>query len=192
VGHFEEAKRRGTVFGGIGEARWLLGVHRRAGMIRLLASVGELSVSPPSVVFLTGHIAGQQEFNDIERNMRVICKLLPPRASIIFTGLCKPTFTEKFLKDAIEKHSGHSVGVDIGLSYIPICWSGETLQRFREKPKLFSEFGPGLSSRALEVLLSIFPSITTSAKLSATEAAGLFGPIWGDVLRAMEFELASL
>jgi len=92
----------------------------------------------------------------------------------------------------IEKHSGHTVGRDVQLSYVPLFWGGETLQKFREKPKLVAGIGTGAPQLAQEIFLSIFPSISTSARLSAAEAAGLFGPIYRDVLRALEFELATL
>ena len=92
----------------------------------------------------------------------------------------------------IEKHSGQAVGRDFHLSYVPLFWGGETLQKFKEKPKLVAGTGSSTPSLAQEIFLSIFPSISTSTKLSAAEAAGLFGPIYRDVLRALEFELASL
>src|SRR2546422_9239178 len=75
---------------------------------------------------------------------------------------------------------------------MPVFWGGEALQKFRTKPKLISIFGTEAPARAQEIFLSIFPSMSTSVKLSAAEAAGLFGPIYRDVLRALEFELASM
>jgi UDP-N-acetyl-D-mannosaminuronate dehydrogenase len=192
VGRFDEAKTRRTETGGLGEARWLLGVHRKAGTTHLLSRVDELSTILPSVVVLTGHAASQGELGELERTTCAMCKFLPNGASLIFTGLCRPNFTGTILRETIEKHSGHKVGRDVHLSYVPLFWGGESLQKFREKPKLVAGIGTSAPSLAQEIFLSIFPSISTSAKLSAAEAAGLFGPIYRDVLRALEFELASL
>src|SRR5207244_11846284 len=89
-------------------------------------------------------------------------------------------------------HSGHAVGRDLHLSYVPLFWGGETLQKFKEKPKLVAGTGSSTPSLAQEIFLAVFPSISTSSKLSAAEAASLFGPIYRDVLRALEFELATL
>ena len=192
VGHFDEARTKRTESGGLGEARWLLGLHLRAGTTRLLSNVEELSTTPPSIVILTGHAMSQRELGELERTTRVLCTFLPHGASIIFTGLCRPNFTGTILRETIEKHSGHTVGRDLQLSYVPLFWGGETIQRFREKPKLVAGIGTEAPSVAQEIFLPIFPSMSTSSELNAAEAAGLFGPICRDVLRALEFELASL
>ncbi len=192
VGHFDEARTRRTETGGLGEARWLLGVHRKAGTTCLLSNVEELSTMPPSIVVLTSHAVSQRELSELERTIRALCRFLPQGASLTFTGLCRPKFTSTFLRETIEKHSGHTVGKDVQLSYIPLFWGGETLQKFREKPKLVAGFGIEAPALAQEIFLSIFPSMSCSVKVSAAEAAGLFGPIYRDVLRALEFELASM
>jgi UDP-N-acetyl-D-mannosaminuronate dehydrogenase len=170
----------------------LLGVHRKAGTTTLLSSVEELSSAPPSVVVLTGHSVSQNELSELDRTTRTLCKILPLGASLTYTGLCRPNFTGTILRETIEKHSGHTVGRDIQLGYVPLFWGGESLQKFREKPKLVAGIGTGGPLLAQELFLSIFPSISTSPKLGAAEAAGLFGPIYRDVLRALEFELASM
>jgi UDP-N-acetyl-D-mannosaminuronate dehydrogenase len=192
VGHFDETKTKKTETGGLNEARWLLGVHQKAGTTTVLSSVEELSGIPPSIVIMTGHAVNQRELSELERTTRAVCKFLPHGASLTFTGLCRPNFTGEILREMIEKHSGHTIGRDIQLSYVPLFWGGETLRKFREKPKLVAGIGAGAPALAQEIFLSIFPSISTSAKLGAAEAAGLFGPIYRDVLRALEFELASL
>jgi UDP-N-acetyl-D-mannosaminuronate dehydrogenase len=157
-----------------------------------LPNVEELSTIPPSIVVLTSHAVSQRELSELERTTRALCRFLPQGASLTFTGLCRPNFTGTFLRETIEKHSGHTVGKDVQLSYVPLFWGGETLQRFREKPKLVAGFGTEAPALAQEIFLSIFPSMSCSVKLSAAEAAGLFGPIYRDVLRALEFELASM
>src|SRR4029077_11571584 len=190
VGHFDETKTRRSETGGLSEARWLLGVHRKAGTITLLSSVEELPATPPSTLVLTGHSVSQKEPSELDRTTRALCKILPHGASLTYTGLCRPNFTGAILRGTIEKHSGLTVGRDIHLSYVPLFWGGESLQKFREKPKLVAGIGTVGPSLAQELFLSIFPSISTSSKLGPAEAAGLFGPIYRDVLRALEFELA--
>src|SRR6267143_5859179 len=160
VGHFDEAKTKRTDTGGLSEARWLLGVHRKTGTTTLLSNVEELSMNPPSIVVLTGHAMSQKELGELERTTRAICKFLPHGASLTFTGLCRPNFTGTILREMIEKHSGHKVGKDVQLSYVPLFWSGETLQKFKEKPKLVAGTGSGTPSLAQEIFLSIFPSIS--------------------------------
>jgi UDP-N-acetyl-D-mannosaminuronate dehydrogenase len=192
LGHFDEAKTKRSDDSGLGEARWLFGIHRRAGTTHLLSSVEDLSTTPPSIVLLTGHAVSQRELTELERTIRDLCKFLPLGASLTFTGLCRPNFTGTILRETIEKHSGYIVGRDVHLSYMPLFWGGESLQKFREKPKLVAGIGKEAPPLAQEIFLSIFPSISSSTKLSAAEAAGLFGPIYRDVLRALEFELASL
>src|SRR5207302_4734320 len=178
--------------GGLGEARWLLGVHRKAGTIHLLSDVEELSTVPPSIFVLTSHAVSQRELSEIERATRALCKFLPQGASLIFTGLCRPNFTSTFLRETIEKQSGHTVGKDVQLSYMPLFWGGETLQKFREKPKLVAGFGAEAPTRAQEIFLSIFLSMSTSVRLSAAQAGGLFGRIYRDVLRALALGLGTM
>ena len=157
-----------------------------------MSQIDELSANPPSIVVLTGHAVNQKEQSELERNVRALSKLLPDGASVTFTGLCRPNFTTMVLRETIEKHSGHKIGSDIQLSYLPLYWNGETLQKFREKPKLIAGIGSEGPLPAQEVFLTIFPSISTSPRLGAVEAAGLFGPIYREVLKALEFELAGL
>jgi UDP-N-acetyl-D-mannosaminuronate dehydrogenase len=192
VGHFDEANAKKTEASGLGEARWLLGVHRKARTTSLLSTVEELSANPPSIVVLTGHAVSQKELSELERTTRALCKFIPQGASLTFTGLCRPKFTGTILRENIEKHSGNTIGKDLQLSYLPLFWGGETLQRFKERPKLVAGIGTEAPVLAQEIFLSIFPSMSTGVKLSAAEAAGLFEPIYRDVLRALEFELASL
>lgn|GEM_PF-6222820 len=170
----------------------MLGVHRKAGTTTLLSSVEELSATPPSYVVLTGHSVSQREISELDRTTRALCRILPRGACLTYTGLCRPNFTGTILRETIERHSGHTVGRDIQLSYVPLFWGGESLQKFREQPKLVAGIGTEGPSLAQELFLLIFPSISTGSKLGPAEAAGLFGPIYRDVLRALEFEIANM
>ena len=178
--------------GALNEARWLHGLHRKTGTAQLVSQIDELSANPPSIVILTGHALSQEEQSELERNTRALSKLLPGGASVTFTGLCRPNFTTTLLRETFEKHSGHKIGLDIQLSYLPLYWNGETLQKFREKPKLIAGIGSQGPLVAQEMFLRIFPSISASPRLGAVEAAGLFGPIYREVLKALELELAGL
>ena len=192
VGRFDEARTRNSEIAALGEARWLLGVHRRAGTIHLSASVDDLSTFTTSTFIVTDHAVSQRELSELEGTIRALSKFLANGSSVTFTGLCRPTFTSTFFRQMVEKYSGLAVGSDIHLSYMPLFWSGETLQRFRERPKLVAGFGSEAAYLAQEIFLQVFPSMSTTVKLSAAEAAGLFGPIYKEVVRALEFELASL
>jgi len=192
VGNFEGVETLKTDNSALGEARWLLGVHRKSGAIQALSAIESLATHPPSIFILTGHAVYQRELSELERTVRAVCKVFPCGATIVFTGLCRPNFSGTILKELIEKYSGHKVGKDVHLSYVPLYWGGETVQRFREKPKLVGEARREGPSTTQEIFLSIFPSVKTSSKISVVEAAGLFGPIYRDVVRALEFELASM
>ena len=192
VGNIDELSSRRIEGGGLAEARWLLGIHRRAGTTQSVSNIEELSKHPPSIIILTDHAVSQREQGELERTTRTLCKIIPQGASITFTGLCPPNFTGSSLRETIEKHSGQMIGSDVQLSYLPLYWRGETLQKFKEKPKLIGGIGSSGTSLAQETFLAIFPAISTSLKLEAIEAAGLFGPVYRDVLRALEFELADL
>src|SRR5206468_10535044 len=53
VGRFDEAKTKRTNTGGLGEARWLLGVHRKKGTITLLLGVVALLANLTSIFLYT-------------------------------------------------------------------------------------------------------------------------------------------
>src|SRR5207248_1429940 len=100
VGRFDEAKTKRTDTGGLGEARWLLGVHRKTGTTTLLSGVEALSANPPSIIVLTGHAVSQREISELEITTRAICKLISRGTSLTFTGLCRPNFTDTTLRQA--------------------------------------------------------------------------------------------
>ncbi len=191
MGHFGDPNPTNPRTSGLNEALWLLGTHQRAGKTRLLSTIDELS-TPLSTFILTGHAVSQKDLSDLERVARGVSKLLAPGGTIIFTGLCPPNFTGTVLRETIQKHSGYLVDKDIQLCYAPLYWGGESLQTFKEKPKLIAALSEKDLSNAQETLLAIFPTITSSQKVNAVESAGLFGPVVRDVMRALEFELATL
>lgn len=78
------------------------------------------------------------------------------------------------------------------MSYMPILWNGEQLAAFREKTLIMAGVDERSASHTQEILLQVFPSITTTDKIAAAEAAGLFLPIHREVVSALELELATL
>src|SRR5207244_7643044 len=86
VGRFDEAKTKRTDTGGIGEARWLLGVHRKTGTTTLLSSVEALSANPPSIIVLTGHAVRQRQISHIQITTHPIRKFIPLATSVTTSG----------------------------------------------------------------------------------------------------------
>src|SRR5947208_16049489 len=76
VGRFDEAKTKRTDTGGLGEARWLLGVHRKRGTTTLLSGGEALSANPPSIIVLTGHTVKQRGIMELEITIHAICKFI--------------------------------------------------------------------------------------------------------------------
>src|SRR5947208_16758757 len=63
VGRFDEAKTKRTDTGGLGGARWLLGVHRKTGTTTMLSGAEGLSSKPPSSIVFTGHAVSTREMS---------------------------------------------------------------------------------------------------------------------------------
>ncbi len=191
VGPFEELDKRnpGNAWD---EARWLLGLHRRNGNIIQLADPDELPLSNVHDIIVSGHATTQHETSEMERVVRTIAKNLQKDSNFIFAGLCRPGYTLKAIGETIKKYSGMSIGGEVGLCYMPLLWNGEQLQTFREKPVLIAPVGQTKEYQVQDLLLQIFPAITSTSKIEAAEAAGLFAPTYREVVGALELELASL
>ncbi len=191
VGPFEELNRRnpGNAWD---EARWLLGLHRRNGNIIQLADPDEVPLSKVHDIIVNGHATSQHETEEMERVVRTVAKNLQKDSHFIFAGLCRPGYTLRIIGETIKKYSGMSIGTEVGLCYIPLLWNGEQLQTFREKPILIAPVGRTKEYHVQDLLLQIFPAITSTPKIEAAEAAGLFAPTYREVVSALELELANL
>ena len=111
---------------------------------------------------------------------------------LAFAGLCRPHYTSSMLKNIIEKYGGVKVGVDTHLYYLPMFWSGEGVQEFREKPKILAGFGSTVPNEFQEEILRVFPTLSLASSVEVAEASGLFAAISREVTRALGLELAKM
>ena len=177
---------------GIDEALWLLAVHRRSGRIRLLPDIQLAPISKMKNVILSSHATNAYDSGQIERMTQALAVSLSKGSIFTFTGLCMPNYTSTVLRETVEKHSGLRTGSDLGLGYLPLCWAGESIQAFKERPKIVAGIEGSTLTALQESLLGIFPSIISAPRIDAAEAAGLFSTVAREVLGALDLELARL
>ncbi len=190
VGDFEPLSHRRPTRNPLDEARWLLGIHSQNGTIRLLDSIEEFPFSSAQNLVLTSHSSSLEGLSVRERTIRAISKNIAKGSNFIFTGLSKPGYSA-IIAETIQRHGGLKVGSEIGFCYLPLLWSGEDLKAFRETPRIIAGADhsiPGVQ----ELFLNVFPSISSTERVKAAEAAGLFAPIYRGVVGALELELARL
>lgn len=177
---------------GIEEVSRLFQIHLRSGLIERSNSIEDLQTPYLSLFFLTEHADDASNAARVERQVRQLATILKKGQTLVYSGLCPPSFTRNRLKLVLEKHSGFGVGDDIGLCFAPLLWNGESMQGFRETPKLIAGLGPEHMQRVQEVMLSIFPSLSVASTLETAEAGGLCSPVYREVVRALELELAQM
>jgi UDP-N-acetyl-D-mannosaminuronate dehydrogenase len=170
----------------------LLQIHIRSDMVQKVHSIDDLQTSDLSLCFLTEHADDASNAVRIERQGRDTATRLKRGQTVVYTGLCSPSFTRQRLKMVLDKHSGFRVGDEIGLCYAPLLWNGERLQTFRETPKLIAGTGPEHLQRVQEVMLSMFPSLSVTSAVETAEAGGLCAPVYREIMRALELELAQM
>ncbi len=191
AGPFEALEERTSRRSGLEEARWLLGIHSKTGTIQLAHDIEEIPISTLKNIVLVGHASGQQEVGTHEKSVRAMARAIQKGSVFTFAGLSRPGYTSD-LGEVIQRYSGLRLGDDIGLCYLQLLWNGESLREFRETPRIIAGSGTEEISRSQEVFLSVFPSLSSSQNLRAAEAAGLFVPVYHEVLGALQLELASL
>ena len=174
------------------EAEWLLSLHRKNGTIRQAADVRDLPLSDIEDIVVAGHATNQRETGDLERVVRDVAKNVQKKSNLTFTGLCRPGYTLETIGETVRKYSGLSIGSEVGLCYSPLLWNGEPLDAFRERPAIIAGIADEAVSHVQDVFLRIFPTMTTTSKVNAAEAAGLFTPIYRDVVGALQLELANM
>ena len=190
TGLFEPTAQKPTGRSGREEAAWLLGIHAKAQRIKLLSDPSDLPLYDVRRLIITDHSTLLGETTELERIVRSLAKNIAKGTDIILTGLCRPGSTRK-IGAMIQQFSGLEAGKDFSLSYLPLLWNGEPLLAFREKPRILATLG-GRARNIQQTFLNVFPSISCSGHLSSAEAAGLFAPLYHDVVRALELELASI
>ena len=191
VGTFERLTMKQSTRNPLEEARWLLGIHADNGTIRLLDSAEDLPFPDIGGIVLTAHSIDLQASPFWEKTIRAISRNIVKGSNFIYTGLSRPGQTAS-IAETIQRYGGLKVGADIGLCYLPLLWNGENLKTFRETPRIIAGTGRDAIVDAQELFLKIFPSLSSTQRIKAGEAAGLFAPIYREVVGALELELARL
>src|SRR3989442_4314031 len=155
---------------GTEEVARLLQIHTRSGAVKKMSSSDELQPPDLTLCFLTEHADDASNGMRVERQVRRLAAVLRKGQTLVYSGLCSPSFTHDRLKPILEKHSGYGVGEEIGLCYGPLLWSGERVQGFRESPKFIAGLGPQHLQRVQEVTLSMFPYFTVTSTLATAHA----------------------
>ncbi len=174
------------------EAQWLLALHRNKGTIRQVHDISDLPLSELEDIIVAGHSTNQQDTGELERTVKTIARNLSKNTNLTVTGLCRPGYTRNTLGEIISRHSGLSMGTDVGLCYLPILWNGEPLQALKERPVIMAGVAERAASHVQDLFLRILPAMTSTSKINAAEAAGLFSPLYREVIAALELELAHL
>ncbi len=190
VGSYEPLNQRRPTRNALDEARWLLGIHSQSGTISLLENIEELPFSKAHNIILTRHCSSLEDSSVQERTIRIVSKNILKGSAFVFTGLSKPG-QATVIADTLQRHGGLRVGSDLGFCYLPLLWNGEDLKEFRETPRIIAGSDHSLQD-VQELFLSVFPSITSTRRVKAAEAAGLFAPVYRDVVGALEHELAHI
>jgi UDP-N-acetyl-D-mannosaminuronate dehydrogenase len=190
VGQFREWDQAQEHRSGIEEALWLFQVHKRAGRIIHETDSAQLPISRTKTLMIATSPGNAREIDSLEQTLRTVAPQLSAGTQVVFVGLCKPHFTSEVVRSAIEKHSGMKVGQDIGLSYIPMHWTGEAISELRERPEIVATFGDQMSDGFQEQILRIFPSLTKTNRPENAEAAGLFAALSREVTHALMLDLA--
>jgi UDP-N-acetyl-D-mannosaminuronate dehydrogenase len=192
VGKFGEDGRTHANRPGIEEALWLLDILTTSRKICLRSDYHQISSAQVRTWILSTHASNPNQVNSLEMTLRRLAPQLAEGSTVAFTGLCRPRYTSTILKQAIEQQSGLKVGESVSLYYLPLFWSGERLQEFREKPKVLARFKEVLPSKFQEELLRIFPALSLAPTLESAEASGLFSAISREVARALGLEFARM
>ena len=191
AGPFEPSTDRRPTKNPLEEARRLLRIHTSSGNITLLDNPDGFPFPDIPNLVLTSHVDESQEVSLQERTIRSISKNILSGSNIVLTGLCSPGHAAT-IASIIERHGGLKVGSDIGLWYMPLLWAGESLRSFRETPRIIAGTGVKQVSSVEELFLRAFPAIRSTMSVRAAEAAGLFAPVYREVVGALELELANL
>ena len=192
VGPFGDDGRTHSNRPGLEEALWLLGIFRKSGKITITPDHHRLPLSQVRTVILATHASSPDQTNALELTVRNLAPNLANGTTMAFTGLCKPRYTSSVVKPTLEKHSGLSIGVDMNLYYMPLFWTGERIQEFKEKRKVLAGFGGAISNAFQQELLRVFPTLSLTAITEIAEASGLYSAVSREVARALELELAKM
>ncbi len=192
TGPFGDDDRKHKNRPGIEEALWLLGIFEKSGKIKITRDYRELPLTHIRTLILSAHASTADQTNKLEMTVRGLAPGLVAGTNLAFAGLCRPHYTSSTLKSTIEKHGGLKMGIETHLYYLPLFWSGEGVQEFREKPKILAGFDDAVPTAFQDELLRVFPTLSLASTVEVAEASGLFSAISRDVTRALGLELAKM
>jgi UDP-N-acetyl-D-mannosaminuronate dehydrogenase len=192
VGAFGEDGRTHANRPGIEETLWLLDILTRSGKIWLRRDHNQISPAQVRTWIFSTHASNPNQVNSLELTLRKLAPQLAEGSTVTFSGLCRPHYTSTVLKQAIEQQSGLKVGYNVSLYYLPLFWTGERLQEFKEKPKVLAQYEGSLPSKFQEELLRVFPTLSLAPTLESAEASGLFSSISHEVTQALGLEFARM
>ena len=192
VGTFGEDGRTHTNSPGIDQALWLLDIFTKNNTISLTFDYHQLPTSEIRTWLLTTHASSTSQINGLEMMLRNLAPSFAAGSTLVFSGLCRPHYTSKVLRPAIEKHSGLKVEKEIYLYYVPMFWRGENLQEFKETPKILGRFEGTLTGAFQKDLFRVFPTLSVAPSLESAEASGLFSAIGHEVSQALGLEFARM
>src|SRR2546425_4217571 len=101
---------------GTEEVTRLLQIHTRSGAVKKMSSTDELQPPDLSLCFLTEHADDASNGMRVERQVRQLAAMLRKGQTLVYSGLCSPSFTFNRLKPILEKHGGYGVGEEIGFA----------------------------------------------------------------------------
>src|SRR3989475_10384923 len=127
---------------GTEEVARLLQIHIRSGAVKKMSSTDELQPPDLSLCFLTEHADDASNGMRVERQVRQLAAMLRERQTLVYSGLCSPSFTFNRLKPILEKHGGDGVGEGNGFGYFPLLWVGGNIRGFLRRLKLNVRLGP--------------------------------------------------
>jgi UDP-N-acetyl-D-mannosaminuronate dehydrogenase len=162
---------------------------RDSGLIQLASSFDDVPITTISTFFITSHATPSH----IVQHERVIKKIAPEIAegtSMVYTGLCSPDYTSGRLGSDLAKYSGLNIGKQIGLAYLPLVWTNEPSEVFREKPKMLAVASGTSEGMVQETILQVFPSIRIIREIKLAETAALYAAAAQEVIQALQLELA--
>ncbi len=192
VGPFGDDDRTHANRPGIEEALWLLGILTRSGKVSLRPDLHQLPLGAIRTIFMTTHASSPDQTNSLETTLRSLAPGLSAGTTVAFAGLCRPHYTSTTVKSTVERQSGLKSGTDLSFYYLPLFWSGERIQEFKEKPKVLAGLQEPGSSTFQQDLLRVFPTLSLAPSVELAEASGLFTAISRDVSRALGLELAKI
>ena len=167
----------------------LFSIHQDTDAIRISPSLEDIPITEVSILILTSHASAEEQSRH-EMIVRKVAPELVQDASFLYTGLCRPNYTGTVIGKNLEKHSGLVIGKDFGLYYMPLFWSGESVERFRERPRILAARPTLTQGQVPEIILRVFPSVRSTRNIETAEAAGLYAAASQEVVQALQFELA--